>query len=805
MRRFRAAVALSPALHAPYSGRHGGRPSIAAGPRCVSVVNPGGRTSVAFSVDSPPAQQVRISPGRYHCHMRLTAFLILLTAAAGCASLPAPVAAPLDPECAVLVADAQAAFERGDFEVAESLAARVLERYPGNVDALRLRQNLRMAAGEEWRVYEEAARARAADPSDAGLTYLYARTIPDREIQVDLFKQVITLDPSLFWGWYGLGVAALDLNDPAIAVAAARGALEVRPDDARAMVLLAASLERAGDRLAADELYGMVLREEEQTRGALLAAARRCQATGRSQKAVTPVLDGLTLAPDSPSLLAMVWTLLKAPDIPDAEVRRALDLAADSEFGISLLLRARCRYLLGDPKGALDALNAAARTSARGFVDHDEWFTVAVAAADYAQAATILQSARPAILLDSPVNSRGPYVDRLCRALDAAASSPGSRNVQADLSRALSGCGFTDAAVNCAARALAASPGGSASQVLLGEALAWQAFLGDVRLEFARQRAGVRAGDPFPSIKQVAAAISRASLRRLGRDLLEGISVQSYPFVGEVLRTDSPGAPPEWVERGTLLVVGQRAGAPVAAVFARLVGHMAHLLEADVEHDLAFARGSSISIEDGVLGAIAGFTLPGWIIVDLDVVDRSGASLRRAAAEARPADLWPARDESTRRSTWFPGGVRGRLAAKIGEPGDRVLLATLAHERGHAVDADQYMPFVRNLPLALVEFARHGFSPSKVEVGLERTAEIWSLHKSPDRRVALTNTLNFLPHERSAPPHSVAYHGIVTELIAEIDRHPEDYPSIDRGFNILQQLDRLADGELEKLISRALR
>ena len=117
--------------------------------------------------------------------------------------------------------------------------------------------------------------------------------------------------------------------------------------------------------------------------------------------------------------------------------------------------------------------------------------------------------------------------------------------------------------------------------------------------------------------------------------------------------------------------------------------------------------------------------------------------------------------------------MRGRLAAKIGDPGNGklesgVLMATLAHERGHAVDADRYVPFAANLPRVLLEFARHGFSPSKVEIALERTAEMWSLRTAPDIRVAFANTLVFLPHARSAPPHSMAYHGIVEDLIANI-------------------------------------
>ncbi len=738
--------------------------------------------------------------------MRTLALLIVAILLTACSSLPEPVAAPLGPAHAALVLAAQRAMDRGD-PAAKEHVARILAAYPESVDGRRFAQNLRIAAGEGWRVYEEATAAHLAAPTDAALTYLYARSIPDRELQRDLFKQAISLDPSLYWGWFGLAVAALELGDAGTTVAAARGALQVRPDEPAAMLVLASGLERTGERVAAEELYVRLLATEGQSFGPLVAAARRTQQSGHSGAALAAVLGALDHSPGVPVLMGLAWSLLDAGRIPDGEVRRALQATKGDASGTSLLLRARCLSLLGDASGALRALNAARGTEVGGFVNHDEWFTVAIAAADYRQAARILLAARPALLLESAVNSRAPYDDRLDAALVAASRSPHEADLLAELSRALGGCGFTAAAADIAARAVSLRQTNPDLQFLLADALAWQTFQRDLRRIFERAREGGRSGDYVSSFDEVRADISQCSIRRLGRDLLEGVAVASYPFVGSVIRTDSQGSPPEWMERGTLLVVGQRTGTPVTAVFTRLVGHMGHLLEDDVEYDLAIGRGSDFSMEHGVLGAIAGFTLPGWIVIDLDVTDGSAARIRRAAARVRPADLWPALDEETRRSTWFPGGVRERLAARIRDRGNGrlesdVLSATLAHECGHAVDADQYIPFMTSLPRVFLKFARHGFSVSQVEIGLERTAEIWSLRTAPDIRVALTNTLIFLPHARSAPPHSVAYHGIVAELIERIDRHPADYPSIDRDFNILQQLDRLTDEELRRLTSR---
>jgi tetratricopeptide (TPR) repeat protein len=549
----------------------------------------------------------------------------------------------------------------------------------------------------------------------------------------------------------------------------------------------------------------MVLGQPDQRLGPLLAAANRAERIGRAAEALGPILDALADGPDAPGLLGKAWSLLDLPGHAEAEVRRALALARAGRSAVALLLRARCHRLLGEPGPALADLNAAATTEVGGFIPRDEWFGVAVSAGAYRQAEEILAAGRPAGRLPSPRNSRAPGEERLSAALLAADRGPQSAKALAELAGALSLAGFHAPASNCAARALALRPSDQGLQELLAKALAWETFLEDARLIFARLLEKARQGGAGASLSEVRELLARASVRRLTVDVVSAVPEQSYPFVGSVLRTDAAGSPAMWAERGTLLVVGQRTGAPVAAVTMRLVARFDGLLDGDVEYDLALCRGASVSMGDAGLGAIAGFTLPGWIVIDLDVIDRTAARIRRESAAARRVDPWPATDGGKRRSLWFPGGVRERLSARIGDPDDAVLLATLAHERGHAVDAARFVPFLPNLPAALLAFAGHGFSPDNVEVGLERTAEIWALRHAPDTRAALENTLLFLPYEQSAPPHSRAYYGIVEDLVVEIDTNPSDYPSVDPRFNILQQLDRLSDEELSRAIDRALR
>jgi len=172
-----------------------------------------------------------------------------------------------------------------------------------------------------------------------------------------------------------------------------------------------------------------------------------------------------------------------------------------------------------------------------------------------------------------------------------------------------------------------------------------------------------------------------------------------------------------------------------------------------------------------------------------------------AAARAAP-------DEARRRSLWFPNGVRERLAAGYVAADDSAsgtFESSLRHEEGHVIDGERYTPFHRHFPVLLYEVVRHGFRASAMQVTLEEHAEERSLASSAHPRAALHNTLSFLPWRLGAPPHSLAYHDLAEAVVEEIDEHPERYPSIDRAFNILQQLDRLTDAELRRALDEAVR
>jgi hypothetical protein len=239
----------------------------------------------------------------------------------------------------------------------------------------------------------------------------------------------------------------------------------------------------------------------------------------------------------------------------------------------------------------------------------------------------------------------------------------------------------------------------------------------------------------------------------------------------------------------------------------RVVGHWRDLRVEGAGYELIVGDGRLFPTWfefDG--GNIAGFAMPGRVVLDLDSLNLSEEAMVRRAAAAQDRPLWPAADSERRSSLWFPNGVRARLAARYAgrsDAGAGAFETALRHEEGHVIDGAHYTPFSHHIPELLYQLVRHGFRPSAIEVTLEENAERHALATSAWPAAALYSTTSFLPWRQSAPPHSIAYHRIVEEIVKEIDAHPARYPSIDRGYNILQQLDRLTDAEMRRLLEEA--
>jgi len=695
---------------------------------------------------------------------------------------------------------------------ADLLVGELLSRDPRSVDALRLRQILRFGRGEDWQVYEEARARHEAHPGDPVAAYLLARVIPDRGRQAEMLREVVRDAPDFYFARLGLAVVALERRDAGEALVASAAAVRLRPSSSDARLVRARALYRADRRKEAEEMFRLLLAGEPGHRGALEAAAflRR---DGRPDEALDVLLRALSVEPARARFLLAVARLLDL----GAGTGRAVDRASEAAWAdrgngrtgaAAHVLRARVFERRGRPASALASLTEAiaAVASARGL--RDDRLSLAVRASDYAVAAEVLGEGIDPPVLGLLDGSPPPATEALTRAFSAASGRPADADVMAGLARALSAAGYGDLASIAAARAASRAPERADLQILLSDLVAWERFLADVRAAFGRGYLGHGRSESVRGLDRVLARLSDLSRRRLGKDVLAGLDRLSYPLVGVVARSDRCTAAAEWERRGTLLVLGRRAGGPPEAVMVRVVARTRAVRPDGKEYDVTLGEGASQKSWLEAEGAnIAGFALPDWVFLNLDVVNRWEEGIARRAERAVERPLWPAPDEERRLSLWFPNGVRDRLAKRYlegGECGRGSLVSSLVHEEGHVLDVERYYPLAANFPRVLFEVVRHGFSAAAMEARLEQVAETHSLRTSPFPRAALQNTLSFLPDAGSAPPHSVGYHEIAEDLIRELDASPDRYPSIDRRYNLLQQLDRLADEELRLLLDSAL-
>jgi len=681
------------------------------------------------------------------------------------------------------------------------LVARFLERHPRSVDARRYAQILRIVRGEAWQVHEEARAAWEAERSDPALLYLYARTIPDREVQHRLFRRVLDLDPSFFHANLGLAVVSLELRNGPEAAGWAQRSFLIRIDSSRANVFFARALAAGGKR---DEAYA-ILAGLPLDASAISARVELLLQEGREVEALEAIAAALAANVTAPRMIRRARELVRGGAARDRDLL-VLDRILSAREGVrrdELRLLAAIRLAQGDAGGALVLLDRVAESGVGTLSLRNERVRAAVLAGAWGRARRLWEEGLAPLATIPGANRRDDRLHSLGASLAAAAE--GKPDSLADVARALSANGFSREAAAVAVRALAGTPERPDVQDLARDLAAWDRFLGDVRDAVRRSYWREKKQAARADLRAVMAALGATSLRHLGRDVVSGIPVDDWPLVGSVARTDFAGAPTEWDERGVLFVIGQRKGGPVQGTMMRMVGHWGELEVEGVDYELIVGDGRLFPTYfefDG--GSIAGFAMPGRVVLDIDTLNRSEEALVGSAAGAVERPLWPAPDAERRLSLWFPNGVRARLAGRYvaaAESHTGSFETALRHEEGHVLDGAKYTPFSSHIPELIYQLFRHGFRPSAMEVTLEENAEARSLSASVHPSAALFSTTSFLPYRLAAPPHSLAYHEIVKRIVVEIDAHPDRYPSIDRGYNILQQLDRLSAAEMRRVLS----
>jgi len=705
-------------------------------------------------------------------------------------------------------------------------AARVLERLvdaaPHYIPAHRLYQDVLSDSVSAWEVRRRYADRLRAEPDDADALYLAARIEPDRERQSALFAAALDSDSMHPWAYVGRALVHLRNGELDAAAGSAVIASELAPHLSLPWVFLGRmSLSRGDPTSALASFDAAISRDPRDVRAHVgrIAAARDL---GDSAAASVAALAALRLAPGDRRVISVVSDELVGAAAP-VVVRDALDIttAALSDVGVRWpvsVLRARLRLSLGDASGAW----AESRTAARDGAGHADVARIqrraGIRAGTYGAAVSGFLARAPEALSDSENLYAARWRTLLRRS--CAADANATPRTLLGLGEALLAVGWRSEARVVLARAGAFVDRDADDQCRVARraagrrmaaATAFDHFLDDVRRIGRALRLAARSGDHDAGVEDVLAVIGSASRRRLGRDVTEGALVRSYPFLGEFAASvTSTGAFADELDaRGLLLMVGRRRGEGPRVVVGRI-----QLVRANAA---SVVRGEELTFDEcwietaglppelaGMGGGLAGLTIDRFVILRLDTVLRgavlpaSGLSLVSRAATTR-GDLL---------ALDTPSAVARRIEAQLDSEGrlsDALLASVRRHELGHVLDAHEMLPVARPPWRGLWLVLRHGFDGRAVEAHLEARAAVTALAESDSPRAALAALLAFLPNTAGSTAHAEGYLGAVRRAVRIVADDPDAFPTVDRNFNIAQQLDRLSPAEARELGRRLLR
>jgi len=209
-------------------------------------------------------------------------------------------------------------------------------------------------------------------------------------------------------------------------------------------------------------------------------------------------------------------------------------------------------------------------------------------------------------------------------------------------------------------------------------------------------------------------------------------------------------------------------------------------------------------------GELAGACLADGLWLDCDAARRQDHGIRRrlhydpfyAAAVARSGAL-PADTLDGPFALTDAGCTAARLVARYAgrHPNDYWgSFGTLrAHESGHVVDIRRHLPILRGLPATIGLVARNGFSFKKVQMELERRAQLAALIDAPDPDLALAEMIAVLPvSERDPGEHAGGYRDGLRAIVIHVQNRPDLYPRIDRTKRVVTQLDLLSNEQIRQ-------
>lgn len=677
----------------------------------------------------------------------------------------------------------------------ESLAEleRILARWPDQVDAHRLRQDLLRERGRIALLRTEAEQRLDGDGGSAPALYLAGRIAPRTGEKLQWFERALAADRSCFWAWLGLAHTLRSTDsERALAVYAE---LDTASGQHPLVGIARAAALRAALQVAEAAAIYERLRGDRRVPGIGDLGLAELHAHGERQDlGWAALMSSLRVRPYDAGVRQLVRDAL-ARGVTEDRVHQILDLLRVDPrrfaelVAVDAPLLAHLHLRLGDAFAARAELERSGGPPGTP-AERRLWREVVLRCGDLRAYLDELAASLPRDVIDDPRNQvrsawrtllDGPWMsgeEPLARPEDAVA-----------LIEALEHVGLIEPAARVLALARLRTSDAptrarlGAIEERIGRRLSFERALRRVVYQ------GYLAGSEPRSLDSVLDELRRIGREIFGEDVVGEPRRFQIPFVGEMVDPFSPGIGTFVSGWNRHLVLGQRDGRPVEAML------LTRLSLADVaEHaDLPLpARTREVVAEDRRVrslgsvygGDLAGVALFNHYIVDYDAVREWAWAIRERRRVAREDGEVVLRDPLPQRIGELETlGVDWRLSltSPVADPQleSAVLDMIRWHEHAHLVDAFHYLPPEENLLRILGLLFSFGFDALAIESEFEARAETAALALSPHTELVLAHIAGFLDGEPGDSPHARGFRNLALQIArrAEARGLPGAHPS----------------------------
>ncbi len=686
------------------------------------------------------------------------------------------------PAVAARLRAARLLLDHGKAEQALTATQSILEQWPGQVNAERLRQEILRQRGRLGLLLYEAEERLRQHPQQAGSHYLAGR-IQNRDTdKLRAFQEAVRLQPDFFWGWFGLAFMQRG-SDPEQAAEIYQGlhrAAKGEPTTALAYAQQLRSLQR--DSQAAEVYAALALRRPGLS---ALGLSETLLHAGKVGPAWAQLLRGLQHRPFDASVRRQLAHYL-GQGISDRRVQEFLSvLQADAQRlqtfvhmgGAGML--AELLHRSGQSHAALEFLQGQQHENA---TVRRLWQQLLLVTGDLPAMLADLRSGYPAELLADESNQvRGLWLECLEGPWMQATDPLADLQQGTALAQALTRVGLLEVAQSVISMLMlrhaadGSGADGSVDELQALRAELWQeiAFEQGLRSMLEQGYAKVQAGKGAMPMGQFLVQLRQLSQQTLGRDVVGAEpALFQVLFVGQLLDSFGPGLAAHLARYNKHLVLGQRAGSPVEGMLlTRLyLGQVDPIEGLPLPPRCREVVGEHRQITPMVMQDLAGIALLNHYVIDMDEVRKWAGDLLQRRRLARQDGLALLRDPLPAYAPALdPAGVEWRLTLLSPVQDSDMQAAVLDlvrwHERVHMADFFHFLPSMSHPLRSIGLLWRNGFSPESVAGEMEARAELGSLAFSPHSRLVLAHIASFLMGEAGGSPHAAGFRDLAQDIL----------------------------------------